>query len=688
MSTRKGRTKIRCKVAEGTDCPATASASNGQTKVIEYFRIVHRDPSKKFKRVKIFAENDEAKATKHALELPNKMARLKSPQSSDKETESSQEWVLPVTCEAEFVSINDKIKESNNDDGKSSLEVAKNSKSSTYPTKKKTQIESEEERKKACDKMKHDLVKVASGMPPETQTSKADNVDLSFSPSALKLVESIKSSAESTLSDTLPLPTKYERLLRLFDYTEVASYFLKKYCGKINKTQGKRITLNEVMTNVQRKLKSNYDEQQFAMILSIYPESYNIRCERRWMPIGGRHCNPKEYEYVIEPNLINDLVFPRKENAEGAASSRSSPVKPMVGSPCKVTASSRSSPVKPLVGSPCKVTASLRSSPVKPMVGSPYKTTASLKSSPVKQTIGSTSKVPLISLVRNPMTSPVKATMISPTKSSCAPNAVTKCPPKLESRRLHRKLEFKNRLRKLVNIQHSAFVKNEGIEISPDEQLPRYHPDFDVDSVDDIKPAKLPEMPKGDAGQPETMREYLKAVPDSSSTLPEKIKMVIKELRSPEKKVAVVADKCIPLSPKKYHVETKNTSKPSLLERKSKIRAKERERKRREMMRNPEMEQRKGRLERISHSLLQCICSFYNLKKVGSMKFSELIDKLAFSIGSISKVEIEAAVCLLCEVCPTYFKIVEVRGEKYIHLKENSFSTIRDIVNAEVKKCI
>ncbi|VDM09672.1 unnamed protein product [Wuchereria bancrofti] len=146
--------------------------------------------------------------------------------------------------------------------------------------------------------------------------------------------------------------------------------------------------------------------------------------------------------------------------------------------------------------------------------------------------------------------------------------------------------------------------------------------------------------------------------------------MVIKELRSPEKKVAIVADKCIPLSPKKY-VETKNTSKPSLLER---IRAKERERKRREMLRNPEMEQRKG--------------SYYNLKKVGSMKFVELIDKLAFGIGSISKVEIEAAINLLCEVCPTYFKIVEVRGEKYIHLKDNSFSAIRDIVNVEIKKCI
>lgn len=51
-------------------------------------------------------------------------------------------------------------------------------------------------------------------------------------------------------------------------------------------------------------------------------------------------------------------------------------------------------------------------------------------------------------------------------------------------------------------------------------------------------------------------------------------------------------------------------------------------------------------------------------------------------------VEIEAAISLLCEVCPTYFKMVEVRGEKYVHLKDNSFSAIRDIVNAEIKKCI
>ncbi|KAM3721774.1 DNA replication factor [Dirofilaria immitis] len=625
MSTRKVRAKVRCKIAEEMNCQAAASASTGQTKVVEYFRTVHRDPVKKSKHFKVFAENEEEKNIGHILESPKKMARLKLPQTPpfDKEVEStSEKWVLPITHltsdKTEVASKNNEIKENNNRDDKSILRIMENSKLTMCPTEKMTGIKTKGEKKLKYDRIKRDIAFV---IPPEIKTNEANSIDFSILSSSVRLVENIKCNRESTLCNTLPLPTKYERLLRLFDYTEVVVSWLE--------TQGKRITLNEVMTNVQRKLKSNYDEQQFAMILSVYPESYNIQCERRWMPIGGRHCNLNEYEYVIEPNLINDLVFPLKGSLEETSKSKSSPTKSVLDSSCKI---------------------------------------------------------PLSSFIRNPnVSSSVRTVMNSPVQSFYGLNVVTSCPPKLEGRRLHRKLEFRNRLRKLVDMQHAAFLKNEGIEILPDEQLPRYHPDFDINAVDDIIPAQLPEMPKGDAGQPETMREYLKAVPDSSNTLPEKIKMVIKELRSPEKKVAVVADRCIPLSPQKYHVEKKNTLKSNLLER---IRAKERERKHREMMRNPETVQKKGRLERISHSLLQCICSYYNLKKVGSMRFMELIDKLAFGIGSISKVEIEAAVSLLCEVCPTHFKIVEVRGEKYIHLKDNNFSAIRDIVIAEIKKCI
>lgn len=59
MSTQKGRAKIRCKAAEEADHQTSVAASSGQTKVIEYFRTVHRDPDKKFKRLKVFSENDE-----------------------------------------------------------------------------------------------------------------------------------------------------------------------------------------------------------------------------------------------------------------------------------------------------------------------------------------------------------------------------------------------------------------------------------------------------------------------------------------------------------------------------------------------------------------------------------------------------------------------------------------------------
>lgn len=41
---------------------------------------------------------------------------------------------------------------------------------------------------------------------------------------AVKLVESIKKSTGPNLNEALPLPAKYESLLRLFDYTEVVSF--------------------------------------------------------------------------------------------------------------------------------------------------------------------------------------------------------------------------------------------------------------------------------------------------------------------------------------------------------------------------------------------------------------------------------------------------------------------------------
>lgn len=106
------------------------------------------------------------------------MARLKSPQTSQKETESSsQEWVLPITSEAEVAPKSDKIKESDNNDSKSSLEVAENSKLSMCPTARMTGTETKEKWKEVYGKIKHDAVKVAVVVSSETETCKEDSVD-------------------------------------------------------------------------------------------------------------------------------------------------------------------------------------------------------------------------------------------------------------------------------------------------------------------------------------------------------------------------------------------------------------------------------------------------------------------------------------------------------------------------------
>lgn len=121
----------------------------------------------------------QAEVTKHTLESPNKQARLKSPQTSEtfeKEAENnSQEWVLPITCEAEVVLKNDKIKGSNNDNDESNVEVAKNNKAFTCRTKKMAGTESKEKQEDVYDKIKHDTSFV---VPAAIEEGEADNASL------------------------------------------------------------------------------------------------------------------------------------------------------------------------------------------------------------------------------------------------------------------------------------------------------------------------------------------------------------------------------------------------------------------------------------------------------------------------------------------------------------------------------
>lgn len=119
------------------------------------------------------------KTTKRILESPKKMARLKSPQTSEKEDKNSNdEWVLPITCKTEVIPKDGEIRESNNEGNKFISKPAENSILSTCPIKEKTETESEEKRQDVCDKIKYDTTKVGFAVSSETETNKEGTIDL------------------------------------------------------------------------------------------------------------------------------------------------------------------------------------------------------------------------------------------------------------------------------------------------------------------------------------------------------------------------------------------------------------------------------------------------------------------------------------------------------------------------------
>ncbi|KHN80254.1 DNA replication factor Cdt1 [Toxocara canis] len=238
---------------------------------------------------------------------------------------------------------------------------------------------------------------------------------------------------------------------------------------------------------------------------------------------------------------------------------------------------------------------------------------------------------------------------------------------------------FKYRLQDFVKRQHKMFIDKLGVQMKEEElnHLRRYHPDFKLDEVEDIPEAKLPDPPEGDAALPRTMREYMGTVEDSAGTLPQRIKEMINELRSPEKRAALAAGAKATFTSSQGPTDPQKPKGLSLLER---IRAKEQAKKRAEMLRDPVAETRKGRLEKLSRSTLRNICSYYAFKKATTVELAELISKLVFSDSSCTKSEMQAQIELLCEVAPEYFTMKSIRGFKYVHTQRNDFKAIHDIV--------
>uniref|UniRef100_A0A915C4D6 CDT1 Geminin-binding domain-containing protein n=1 Tax=Parascaris univalens TaxID=6257 RepID=A0A915C4D6_PARUN len=425
---------------------------------------------------------------------------------------------------------------------------------------------------------------------------------------------------------SLPLPTKYERLYRLFGHMERVVAILH--------SQDRRITLEEVTRNVQKNIKCEFTMRHFAQIMSVYPNAFIVRLEDHWAPIGGTRGHESRFDCVIEPNLKDDIIgYMREEEKKNT------------GNP----------PVSPISSSSAI------------MYRSPHKKSSVIKS-PFRRT--------------SVKISPYKKTPIKMMPSSSVDTVDIR--PRMEAWRMTaRAYIFKYQLQQFVKRQHKRFLDRIGVEIKTEEldNLQRYHPDFNLNDVEDIPEAKLPDPPQGDEGLPKTMREYMKKVEDSVDTLPQKIKEMINELRSPEKHAALASGAKTMLSSCDGSSDSQKPKGLSLLER---IRAKEQAKKYAEMMRDPAVEIRKGRLERLSRSTLRNICSYYAFKKATTVELNEMISKLAFSDTGSTKLEIEAQIELLCDVAPEFFTMKSLREVRYLHLQRNEYGAIHSIIIREM----
>ncbi|VDK18197.1 unnamed protein product, partial [Anisakis simplex] len=358
----------------------------------------------------------------------------------------------------------------------------------------------------------------------------------------------------------LPLPVKYERLYKLFGHMERVVSILYR--------QDRRITFDEVSRNVQKNIKCDFTRHHFAQIMSVYPKAFHVRLEEHWAPIGGTRGHDTRYDYVIEPNFKDDIIgFMREdEQLKAAEASIAQPEQPRF----------------PL---------------------SPFKSPRGIRwgLSPLKKT-------------------PTKIVQPSSTTS----DAVDKKPKMEVWRTTVRSYIFKYHLQQLVRTQHKSFLDKIGVKLKDEEMnsLRRYHPDFKLDEVDDIPEAELPEPPKGDEAELKTMRDYMRTVEDSSGSLPKRIQEMIDELRSPEKRAALVAGAKLEIpSSSSQNVSTEQKPKKmSLLER---IRAKEQAKKCAQMMLDPEKEIRKDR--------------YYAFKKASTMEVSEMVSKLLFSANNCAR---------------------------------------------------
>ncbi|XP_047566075.1 DNA replication factor Cdt1 isoform X2 [Lutra lutra] len=241
--------------------------------------------------------------------------------------------------------------------------------------------------------------------------------------------------------------------------------------------------------------------------------------------------------------------------------------------------------------------------------------------------------------------------------------AGSSAPQLTASKLLQRRRLFSQNLVKRVREHHSAFLASLNPPVVvPEDQLTRWHPRFNVDSVPDIEPAELPQPPTV-----EKLATAQEVLARARGLLSPRMEKALSDLAQRTAKPSS------PGSPGSAPPATPPANPPAalkgvpqdLLER---IRCREARKQLAQMTRRPEREQRLQRLERLPE-LARVLRSIFVSERKPALPMDVACSRLLGSYPvALSPGEMEKHVQLLSELLPDWLSLHRVRADTYIKL--------------------
>ncbi|XP_077438280.1 DNA replication factor Cdt1 [Vanacampus margaritifer] len=253
---------------------------------------------------------------------------------------------------------------------------------------------------------------------------------------------------------------------------------------------------------------------------------------------------------------------------------------------------------------------------------------------------------------------------------------------------LARRHTFHHNLISIVKHHHKLFLSSLIPHVCvPDDQLTRWHPNFNVDTVAAVQASLLPQPPRID--KLATAEEVLCKAHSLITPKMEKALVSLVE-KAEDKKTALTKEtspkilNCTPMSASPRIPNALNGVSQSLLDR---IRAKEAQKLQAAMTRNPSQDERLLMMSRLGE-LARILRNVFVSEKKTALNMEVICNRMVASYRSaLTSGEMEKHIRLLAELTPNWLSIHLVRKDLYLKLnKHMDLSVIVDKLSCSLKE--